>query len=252
MATRCLPIKTQIMSIETAVIIFLVGIAPALLWLWFWLREDRLHPEPKKLIALTFVAGMASVFFAYFIEKGIEGWVSGAMLTIVLWALTEEFLKFSAAYITAFRRKDYDEPVDALIYLITAALGFAAMENMFFIISDFIDGNFLSGFITGNLRFIGASLLHVLSSATIGVFMALSFYKRSRFGKLVALVFGLALAGTIHAAFNFYLLKNTYVYTTLLVFSSVWAAIIVLLVAFEKIKRLKSLPHVADDGKNQF
>ena len=33
------------------------GFLPALAWLWFWRREDAPHPEPRKLIALAFLAG---------------------------------------------------------------------------------------------------------------------------------------------------------------------------------------------------
>ena len=32
------------------------GILPALLWLWFWLHEDRLHPEPRKTIMFMFLS----------------------------------------------------------------------------------------------------------------------------------------------------------------------------------------------------
>ena len=37
-------------------IAFLAGLIPALFWLWFWLREDKAHPEPRALIATSFIA----------------------------------------------------------------------------------------------------------------------------------------------------------------------------------------------------
>ena len=37
------------------------GVAPALLWLWFWLKEDNQKPEPKGLIATIFFIGMICV-----------------------------------------------------------------------------------------------------------------------------------------------------------------------------------------------
>ncbi|KKW26148.1 MAG: hypothetical protein UY70_C0035G0005 [Candidatus Kaiserbacteria bacterium GW2011_GWB1_52_6] len=37
------------------------GLLPALAWLWFWRREDAPHPEPRRLIALAFAAGMITV-----------------------------------------------------------------------------------------------------------------------------------------------------------------------------------------------
>ncbi len=38
----------------------ILGIVPALLWLWFWLKED-VHPEPLKMITLSFLGGMVAV-----------------------------------------------------------------------------------------------------------------------------------------------------------------------------------------------
>jgi len=44
---------------------FVGGLLPALLWLWFWLRED-LHPEPRRILLLTFTAGMVMAIVALF------------------------------------------------------------------------------------------------------------------------------------------------------------------------------------------
>src|SRR3989338_10517093 len=85
-------------------------------------------------------------------------------LIFVLWAAAEELFKWLAARFSALRSKQYDEPIDAVIYLLTAALGFAALENTLFLVASFSKLNFLGVIATGNLRFIGATLLHVLSS----------------------------------------------------------------------------------------
>jgi RsiW-degrading membrane proteinase PrsW (M82 family) len=47
----------------------LSGILPALLWLWFWLKEDNLHPEPRSLLIGSFIAGMIVVVFAIFFKN---------------------------------------------------------------------------------------------------------------------------------------------------------------------------------------
>ena len=64
--------------------------------------------------------------------------------------------------------------------MITAALGFASLENTLFIIKTFSDGGILSGVDIGNMRFIGATLLHTASSAIVGAFMAFSLRKNKR------------------------------------------------------------------------
>ena len=217
---------------------FGVGVLPALLWLWFWIREDRLHPEPKKLILLAFLAGMAAVFFVLPVEEFTENIFENSAIIFLCWAIAEEFFKFILCYTATLRNKEYDEPIDAMIYLITSALGFAALENAFFVFSSAKTG-ILAGIDIGNLRFIGASLLHVVTSGTLGFFIALSFYKK-RLAKFFYLIAGFALSVALHASFNLSIIEyveedSEYL---LIVFSGVWAVAILLLAAFEKIKRL--------------
>src|SRR3989338_8740119 len=96
------------------------GILPATFWLWFWLKEDRLHPEPRGLLIMSFLAGMLATALAFPIEKFIAGHpVGGTLMLLSLWSVVEETLKFAAIYLVALRTKYFDEPIDAVIYLVT-------------------------------------------------------------------------------------------------------------------------------------
>src|SRR3990172_10267254 len=55
---------------ETNVLIFalLGGIIPAFFWLWFWIKEDRLNPEPKSALISAFIGGILAVLLAIFFE----------------------------------------------------------------------------------------------------------------------------------------------------------------------------------------
>lgn len=227
------------MSASTLFFSLLGGVLPALLWLWFWLREDRLHPEPRSLIVISFMAGMLGVLFALPIEQWIWNLTSNMTLVIAGWAIVEEVFKFSASYFGALRARENDEPIDSLIYLITAALGFAALENALFLAGAVKTGGFVQGLDLGVLRFVGASLLHVVSSGALGFFLALGFYKRGRTRKIDAGL-GIISAIMLHALFNLFILKGegNSLYT-LTVFSFVWLAVILLLIGFEKVKQLK-------------
>ena len=48
---------------------FIGGLLPPLIWLYFLLKEDASHPEPRVLIALTFIGGMAAVPLALPLEQ---------------------------------------------------------------------------------------------------------------------------------------------------------------------------------------
>lgn len=225
------------MSNYTTIIFSLIGgIMPALFWLWFWLKEDRLHPEPRIRIMALFLAGMASVFAVLPVERFIfAATLSGfSAITITLWAATEELFKFGAAYLVGLRGKDMDEPIDAVIYMITVALGFSAIENALFLSNLIEVGQFSQSIITGNSRFLGATLLHILSSATIGVFIGLSYYKKT-FSKILSLFTGLTLSIVLHTAYNLLIIR--FENDIFLVFSGVWSLIIILIVFIEKVKK---------------
>lgn len=226
-------------SFNTILLSLLGGVLPALLWLWFWLKEDRLHPEPKTRLALVFFVGMASVLLVLPIEKFIFSMVLSkiSLTTLFMWAATEEIIKYLGAYFAALRARENDEPIDAIIYMITVALGFSALENTLFLLNVINDGALAQSIITGNSRFLGATLLHVASSAVIGVIMGLSFYKKAGFKKLTLLV-GIITSILLHTIFNLLIIesgKNLF-----FVFAGVWVFVILLIVLFEKVKKIRS------------
>ena len=96
------------------------------------------------------------------------------------------------------------------------------------------DGEIARAVVTGNMRFIGATLLHVVSSASVGFALGYVFYK-GRLAKIIAAVIGLAVAITIHAAFNLSIV-NADSSDTLRTFAWIWGAVIILIVLFEEVK----------------
>jgi protease PrsW len=220
---------------------FLFGLIPALFWLWFWLREDRRKPEPLLLIIITFIAGMAVVPAALPLQKVAIDIYSGANVMFA-WVVVEEVLKYAAALLVIFWNRAVDEPIDFIIYMITIALGFAALENALFVLAPLSLNEYTTVAVTGSFRFLGASLLHVLASATIGVFLAFAFYK-SITTKLLFGTFGLFIAILLHAIFNFFIIQASEPGKengVLLVLLFVWMGIIVLFLLFEKIKLLEA------------
>ncbi|MCE9644020.1 PrsW family intramembrane metalloprotease [Candidatus Parcubacteria bacterium] len=224
------------LDITTIFFALLGGMLPAFLWLWFWLQEDKRHPEPKGIIAMAFLGGAVAVPAAFFFENIVTQYFAiGTLITILLWAFIEEILKFAGAYIGALRRKENDEPVDNMIYLITAALGFAAIENALFLLAPLAQGGIADTLATGNLRFIGSTLLHVISSSIIGIAMAYSFCA-TRGKKVLYAFFGVILAGLLHTLFNFFILNTGN--NLFMTFGVVWVLSIILFLFFEKVKRL--------------
>lgn len=217
-------------------IAFLAGLVPALFWVWFWLREDVRKPEPYFLIAITFIAGMAVVPMALPLQKLALDLYKEANI-IYVWVTIEELLKYAVALIVILWNREVDEPIDMVIYMVVIALGFAALENALFIFNPLVAGEYLHSALTGGFRFLGATLLHVLASGTVGVVLALSYYKSKAFQMLAGTV-GLFIAIVLHALFNLSIMDASEE-TILGVFLFVWMGVIILFLLFEKIKMLE-------------
>jgi RsiW-degrading membrane proteinase PrsW (M82 family) len=281
---------------ETNVLIIALvgGVVPALFWLWFWLREDRLRPEPKSALFSAFLGGIMAVLLALFFELifyylivdanqhsiqdfpdvlkhslqwfvdkyNIIDWqtnfwipiqdlfdnfnsslfndldIKRAFLVVILAPIIEEILKLILTYNICLRRKVNDEPVDASIYMLTSALGFAAIETMLFLTKPLADGNILDSLVATNFRSIGPMLIHLISSAVLGLFIGLAFYK-GKFMRTIYMVFGLIMAILLHSIFNFFIILNDTTHNISyfwIACGGTWIMVFVLFFFFKKVK----------------
>ncbi|MBI4138414.1 MAG: PrsW family intramembrane metalloprotease [Candidatus Wildermuthbacteria bacterium] len=202
------------MEIINYALFILFGFAPSILWLAFYLRKDR-HPEPGSLIRKVFFWGMASTIPAVILELSSKSLFSALSLpnpaeTFLYMffgiAIIEEFTKFLVVRLTVYKNRNMDEPVDLMVYMIAAALGFAAAENMLMLfrlgpLALTTDILFLS-----SMRLVGATFLHALVSGLFGFFLALTIFDPKK--KLLYFTLGIGAAGTLHYLFNFYILKT--------------------------------------------
>jgi RsiW-degrading membrane proteinase PrsW (M82 family) len=236
------------MDLSSYFVLVLAGSLPSLIWLAYWLRKDC-HPEPKVLIAKVLLLGVilsplaivAQLMFVRFIEgfSGVDASLISDSPWFFLWAsFVEELVKWLAVYFVVIRNPEFDEPVDAMIYMLTAALGFAAMENIL-VISRILPEGVSAAVGIWTLRFAGATLLHVLSSALLGYFIALGwFYQGHRRGLFWT---GVALATLFHWVFNLFISQMhqsvSLAFSTLLLIAMAFC----ISALFDKIKERDSL-----------
>lgn len=211
---------------------FLGGLLPAFIWLYLILKEDASHPEPRSLIALTFLVGMVAVPIAAFLENyAVNLDLENNLPDIIYWIpLIEEVLKYAVAAMFILWRRAVDEAPDYIIYMITIALGFAAAENMLYIFNS--SGGNLAGI--SHMRFIGSTVLHVVASASIGFALAFSMEARPHW-RIVSAALGLILAIALHSAFNA-LMINEAASTALVPLFLVWIVAVIFFAAFEVLK----------------
>ncbi|MFA6076837.1 MAG: PrsW family glutamic-type intramembrane protease [Candidatus Paceibacterota bacterium] len=227
-------------------IAFLGGIIPSLLWLWFWVKKEEKEPEPKIILLMIFLMGMVAVVFVLPIQKFIQENIGSREFQIILWAGAEEMIKYLAVMIILFKATRVHEPIDWPIYMITAALGFAALENALFLKQSLSLDQTTVGLFTaasiGQLRFLGSTLLHAVSSGILGIGLGISIYM-TKFKRKLYIFIGLVLAIALHSVFNFFIMKirlddgNGFL-EILKVFAFLWVVTIIVMLLFEKIRRM--------------
>jgi RsiW-degrading membrane proteinase PrsW (M82 family) len=230
------------MEVANVFIVLLAAFTPALVWLFFFLREDTVHPEPRRLIAKVFAVGALASVPTFLVQSALDALIeSEFVVLVILLAFVEEFFKFGAAWLVVRKDPAFDEPLDAMIYMVAASLGFATVENVFITGSTYPLSASLGAFLIAGgaltaltYRFLGATLLHVLASSLLGYTWARGWVKGR---PLRFIAFGLLIATAVHAVFNFLIYRYQYENLLLPTLFLLVAGFFVL-ADFEKVKKL--------------
>ena len=193
------------LSPANVALLVVLGLLPSFIWLFYYLKHDS-HPEPKSLLAKVFIMGIlfapvVALLQWLFVELASNIYVGYKPDTsFFLWAAAvEEVVKLMAVRVAVLKNAEFDEPTDAMIYMVTAALGFAAIENILVLFNVIPNGHsYTIGVLA--LRFIGATFLHALAAAITGYFLAISWFFKKHSLKLIIL--GLSIATAVHFLFN--------------------------------------------------
>ena len=227
-------------------IIYISIIISTAVWLYLIYRYDRFEPEPVLLVLGIGIAGglMSSIPAAFLnsiaaVVTGVGSILSPAAqaqvsaqqyLAFALFVgLNEEFWKCAAAVFLLKRLNEFDEPIDALIYSMAIALGFAAFEN--------IEYTFIGGLFTLVLRSLTAVPLHIGLAAIWGSGIARAKYVNER-RYLATLIPYVLIAGVIHAAYNYLQFVNSgNLYMILVAFAF---ALLLIINAVRRLKRYQA------------
>lgn len=185
--------------------LLLVSFVPGLLWVWFFYRQDRYDKEPVRLVLLTFVSGMAAVVPAALLEAPFRGsmsetapWPVRLLVALAVVGLGEEAVKLLAVIATAYSRRAFNEPVDGIIYAVSASLGFAALENLFYAAGY--------GLQVAPVRAVVTTLAHASFGGVAGLFLGLA--RRSWYTDWGLVLRGLSVAALLHGVYDFLLMAR--------------------------------------------
>jgi RsiW-degrading membrane proteinase PrsW (M82 family) len=181
-------------------------LVPALLWLGYFYLQDRHEPEPKHYVfgvylLGAFVAFPVARFFAALFP--VEAW-AGEQLSfhtvfsaIIPLGLAQEFAKYLVVRYTVCLSNEFDEPMDGIIYMTAAGIGFATAENLYAL--EQMGGTIhLAAFV---MNAVVTTLAHGSIAGVLGYALGLArFSPPARRGPLILL--GMLLAATLNGVFG--------------------------------------------------
>ena len=229
------------------ILFILFGFVPSLIWLAFYLRKDS-NPEPNSMIRKIFFWGMLATIPAIVLELALRSLFDAlplsANLTLLLYiffgvALVEEVMKFLVVRFGVYGNKALDEPLDLMLYMIIAALGFAAFENILLLFGLGLYSPVSNILALTLVRLLGATFLHALASGMFGYFLARSFFHPAK--KIWYWGVGLFLATLLHGLFNFYILEVEGLQKLLLPILILVGLALFVSMGFQQLKKIKTL-----------
>ncbi len=176
--------------------LLILSLAPVFIIAGYIYFRDKYEREPIGLLLLSLFFGALTVIPVLFLEgflSGFSGLFSGlgkaAWNAFVVAAFSEELFKYIALYLLIWKRKEFNDKLDGIVYAVFISLGFAAVENVLYVMGN--------GFSTGITRAITAVPAHAIFGITMGFYFGMAkFYEKKRYQlKQKALLYPIILHG---------------------------------------------------------
>ena len=195
------------MSLIDFYIIYILAILPAALITYYVYQKD-FFPEDISEVVVTFLLGSSIVLFLHLLIPLAESIsvfffsdvAKHAYFSFFRAATLEECMKFFVVYFYCYKLSNFNEPMDAIVFSTAASLGFAAIENIDYVMSA-RDENI--AFDVAILRAFSAIPLHAFCGVVMGLFLGLSIFSSKNNSRFLTL--SLAAPIFIHGLYNFIL-----------------------------------------------
>lgn len=230
-------------------LLMLIAVLPPLYLVWRVYQKDRLEREPVSLIVKLLGAGGLVTFAALLLETllsflpdGLPYWPAKIVENFIVVALVEELCKFSVGRALTWKNREFNFTFDGVVYMTTASLGFALVEN--------VEYAFTYGFRTAVVRAFTAIVMHAVFGIFMGCYYGLARLQASR-GMKKRSVFtqmrGIAAAVFAHGAYDLCASQSS------LAFSAAYILIIVAMgaVALKRVSEMqKNDTYIPYEGYN--
>ena len=220
-------------SIPIILIGVALAIAPGIGLCFFIYFRDKFEKEPFKLLRNCFLFGILSIIPAVIIELifgaiGIDenqGVVTTLIYAFLIVAVAEEMSKYFVLRKYVYKKADFNEPFDGIVYAVMISMGFATIENILYVLS--------SGIGTAVLRMFTAIPLHAVCAIFMGYYVGKAKFTNNKTGNIFI---GLFFAVFIHGLYDFFLFQKNIPALGILSFVTLAVSIGLSFVAINKLR----------------
>lgn len=184
--------------------LLLFAIAPIFIIIIYIYIKDKYEKEPKRLLLSSFLFGaVVSIIITTILYYTIELFlplndnfsiIQQFIKAFVVVALVEEFSKYIIVRYYAQPKPEFNEPFDGIVYAVMVSMGFAATENVLYVLEG--------GLSTAIIRSFTAVPAHATFGILMGYYMGKAKFSKN---KTVLNISGLLLATLFHGAYDFFL-----------------------------------------------
>ena len=157
--------------------LLLLAVLPPLLIAYYVYKKDKYDKEPKNLIVKSFLFGCLAILPALFLEDIYDQSLFPNLFLYVFFgiALIEEGVKYFFLKNYMYKKEEFNEPMDGIVYALMISLGFATVENIFYVFD-----NKDTGFSVALTRMFTAIPLHAVCGIILGYFVGLAKFSSNK------------------------------------------------------------------------
>jgi protease PrsW len=187
----------------TILTLLALALAPgAAIALYIYLKDHH-EREPLILLLISFLYGGLSTVMTLFISYPLNAFlltkdddvVSQFVNAFLKVALIEEFSKFIFVRFILYKNRNFNEPFDGIVYAIMVSMGFATLENIFYV--------YEYGFMTGIMRMFTAVPAHAVFGVMMGYYLGHAKFTAAR--EFLFTLLALLIPTLFHGAYDYFL-----------------------------------------------
>jgi RsiW-degrading membrane proteinase PrsW (M82 family) len=198
----------------TTILTLLASVVPGLLICYFIFKQDKHEKEPLPFLAICFGLGIAIFYVARigegFMDDLIAPFVEENKLdpnthfgvlfysAFIRTALVEELLKLTILIVIPFNHKQFNEPMDGIVYAVIIGMGFAIVENIIYCMPHDVT--------LAIVRDFTAVPSHAVFGVILGYYVGMAKFDKTNLFKNTLI--GLFLAVAVHGLYDFFLFQR--------------------------------------------